>query len=189
MTGACAVTVSFGLNQAPTSDPGRWTGSWQTTDATGRPVLVVDQSFVQGAGVIDYLPGCVNQGVTNNSASGCAASNSYGGFSFVPGKVLAIRFRTTSSAGATVQIFQLGGADGGNTGASVPRLWLSTTAGGPALASSPWCDVKGSSSVRVATGPGYCQITQGTDYYLNIEATVLTSPYPRFKLNENLDFY
>lgn len=189
VTGACDVAVSFSLNQAPTSDPGRWTGSWQTTNAAGEPVLVVDQSFVQGAGIVDYLPGCVNQGVTNNSASGCAASTSYGGFSFVPGKVLAIRFRTTSSAGALIKVFQLSGADGGNTGISVPRLWLSVTPGGPALASSPYCNVSGSGSVRVATGPGYCTITPDTDYYLNIEARVLASPYPRYSMTEDTDFY
>lgn len=194
----CAVSVSFAVNQAPAGDPGRWTGSWQTTNTAGEPVLVVDQSFSQGTGTLDYLPGCVNQGVTNNSYSGCAANNYYSGpvagggnasFSFVPGKVLAIRLKTTATAGNSAKGFQLSGADGGNTGASVPRMWLSTEPGGPALTSSAWCNRTSSASLYVVTGPGYCTITPNGGYYLNIETTAAATPSPRFKLAEDPDFY
>ena len=169
ITGVCEVTVAFNEAAAnPTSDPGPWTGFW--IPPAGSNVTVGDVSGTQGSSLYNYIPGCANQRVAENSGSGCAVNSQVSdnniSFSFGNGRVLSLRLRskTTSTSGS----FSITSGLGSTLG-SQARAWISSTPGGTPLVAK--CDSGLSSRPLIYTNyTGYCVLNPDTPYYLNIQS-------------------
>jgi hypothetical protein len=100
------------------------------------------------------------------------------------GAVLSIRAKSGSSSLVRPSTFELRGADGGNCGETMPKMWISTTPGGDPLSGRGSSDTSGS-IVRIIVGPGYADITPNKMYYINIMTTrsSIHDHSPRFQFS------
>ncbi len=173
----CTVSASFSPAAASTSDPGLWTGLWIPPRTSN--VIVADQPGTRGTGAVDYLPGCLNQGVSVvvNGAGDCSSKANYTGTVYGTGnsasvtlgngQVMSIRFMSSADAASNVGVWSLVGAAGGNIGFTT-SMWLSTEPGAALSSVAGNCQITGGGSIKIGTGPGYCSVTNSTLYYLNI---------------------
>lgn len=187
---ACSATL-----QVAASDPGRGTGTWMPTGAT--TIWVVDQMGTpDGAGQVNYVPGCLNNTASPiNSSSGCAAlsymTTTFSGqaqsVTLAENNIISIRFRSTASA-PTGKSVKLSNASGGNIGFSM-SLWISATppgtAGGNYDDVALKCKATSTSTPTVYTHASYCPVMPNTNYYVNIRSNAACSGATcRFQLGE-----
>lgn len=166
-------------------DTGRGSGTWMPTGATN--IWVVDQTGTpDGAGQLNYVPGCLNNTATPlNSSSGCASSSSFatsfGGvtqsITLAQNNTVSLRFRSTAAA-PTFKSVKLTNSSGGNIGFSM-SLWVSTTppgtTGGNYDDVATGCKATSTATPTIYTYSSYCAISPNTNYYVNIRSNAACS--------------
>jgi hypothetical protein len=179
ITASCAVSASFtaaaGTTAATSGDPGIGAGLWVPPNMPNR--TVADQSGT-AAWKVTYAPGCLNGLTAVNSSSGCSAQTSYTGtiagstvnrtVSMGSGKQLALRYKSTPTAGSSLKYIRARSYDGGNVGANM-RVWLSTSPSATYASVATACKQTSTRTPMVITGPSYCPISPNTVYYFGIE--------------------
>lgn len=187
---ACSASL-----QLAASDPGRGTRTWMPTGATN--IWVLDQMGTpDGAGTVNYVPGCLNNAAApSSSSSGCALSSilstSFNGVAqsvtLALNNIVSVRYRSTASA-PTFKAMKLSSSSGGNIGFSM-SLWISSTPpgtqGGGYDDVATGCKATSTGTPTIYTAASYCEIAPNTNYYVNIRSNVACSGATcRFQLGE-----
>lgn len=187
ITAACAVSATFAVQTASTTDPGIGKGLWVPSNMSFR--TVADQSG-GAADRVSYVPGCLNGSMSSNSSTGCSAKTTFDGTIYGTstahtvtfggtadaegnpilnsGKQLVLRYKTTATAGSAVKYIRTRNYDGGNVGVNM-RVWLSTSPTATYDSVATACKQTSARTPMVMTGPGYCPISPNTVYYYGME--------------------
>lgn len=172
VTQNCTVAATFASGN-PTDDPG--SGLWSPP---GYPnLLVANQMAVNGAGSMNYIPGCINYEPTPSSSSGgCALNDSYFGalagggtttFQFLPGNIMSIRVTGKDDGFPDNGFFQLRGPTGDNIGSSV-SLWVVSDPRTSYANTPETCKGTATNQINVSTASSMCPLTPGQRYYVNV---------------------
>jgi hypothetical protein len=174
ITASCSVSAFFKPGVSPI-DPGIGT-LWVPP---GHPnLLVADQMGVNGAGTINYLPGCIDHSPPPDASfKGCAANDSYTGipagtssaytFQFLQGNILSIRVTGKNDGFPSAGSFILTGASGNNVYSNV-SLWITADPTVTYAATPDLCKNSSGQQPSVRTWASTCPLTAGARYYVNI---------------------